>query len=894
MNATKAFADSLKWSFTKQDYSYLIKNEGCSFFALKERIKGLFDSFSHCCKTSKYDLTLLKMKINSAVNYNDAPVERYLLSKTEIVKENFDKAEKSLNGKDFPSYKGVIRIDALAQEIVKSRIFLSGGCEYAEIKDYCFDNFEFEQKEKDAFDDAFEIAKCKVFCALLHEAGRGGESSKKVEELSALLFDYQNDLNSVEKSCVEEKAFYNAEKLSAELYCDGKSKINYASDPLFYQENGFREEGAVNYILSENKNLILSGFDFHKFSKDLFIFYRETKGLKVTCKVFYKDNSEIRLFTIENLYKTNRNLTFKLSALPFVKGGFNAEEVTVNGKKGVRWGEGESGFYMCASLPCKSQSALYCNGASARYAQEFAFKIKREEKLTLKTALTFAKSLEEITRGVEKIQNIDFFKCPFLFTQNPYVQPLAPLPKKCLSPYLLNGQALPLMNYNKVSVLGKNQNFLLDERGNAATLSGGYLTKPQGEQIYLIFNGKAIRLTGENYTKTKNGGEFVFINDFIQARVALSHCETKHYDISLKKLKPCQTSFLFTFSFKKQIAFDYKQGSFTSHACDIKFFGQAQSYTSSKSNYDGENAALYPDNTLSRSDFLAFTCDAPQQFCLEISPAVKQISYCAIFSQNPYAQNLYKEAKKYVYLYSNGLTPLSALSLSACAYASLDFLKEYLLLLKDNGFISFPYYDCSANEQTARDGYAFALALLNYTLLSGDKSLYSKEEVRGFLDNLLFSPPEENNKVLALLLLVKAAELTPRNSPLLLAAQDLTKSLNAKEKRMAELVGALKLSENSEQYLFSLSQEFPNVPICYVYIALFERLYGIRLFAPLLYVKPQDGYQPLPLKLNFCKKTYFLNFQKGNPCMKLNNLIMLPLLDCSNVYKGENNITVFH
>ncbi|MBQ2723522.1 MAG: hypothetical protein IJF72_02590 [Clostridia bacterium] len=282
--------------------------------------------------------------------------------------------------------------------------------------------------------------------------------------------------------------------------------------------------------------------------------------------------------------------------------------------------------------------------------------------------------------------------------------------------------------------------------------------------------------------------------------------------------------------------------------------------------------------------------DCKQQSFATSNPLLKEsvLSTCLNYLNDKNAFELHHKLKK-----------PSALTLSAIAYTNQQFVYDYVKsnftqsYVKD--FKSF-YYNKEGQLVHLQDRLLLPLGAIYYTMLTGDKSLFSNEFDSFCKSVFFFNEEVGQNVAIKALALKKYAETFSKDKVRILSLYARLKEQIQKDENLfefAQAIGAVEMEQPSKEKLRALFVKH-NAKGSFYYVSQLENLYGFSLVCDKLSFVPQGKEQKLEsLSLNYKGKKFATQFAKGdNNKMVLNGITYFQSVDATQVKKVNNSLTI--
>ncbi|MBO5772892.1 MAG: hypothetical protein J6R37_03740 [Clostridia bacterium] len=240
-----------------------------------------------------------------------------------------------------------------------------------------------------------------------------------------------------------------------------------------------------------------------------------------------------------------------------------------------------------------------------------------------------------------------------------------------------------------------------------------------------------------------------------------------------------------------------------------------------------------------------------------------------------------------------------ALTLSAICFTNQDFVYNYVKKHFTQNYVDTfesAYYNSVGQLSYTQDKMLLPLSAIYYTMLSGDKSLWTPA-FESFCKNLFFFCDEQGqNLCVKALALKKYTEIFSKDKVRVLSLYAQIKERISLDKALyhfAQAIGAVPLENPTKENLKSLFLQY-NAKGSFYYVSQLENLYGFSLVCDKLSFMPQSqDFQPESLSLVYKGKKFVTEFNKGeNNKMVLNGITYFQGLDASQVKKANNYLTV--
>ncbi|MEG1527992.1 MAG: hypothetical protein RR248_03980 [Clostridia bacterium] len=910
MKALKYLYWNMLWAFGKKNFDILPKNQLLSYQEIIDGLSVFAQEQSFGANT--INLYFVEFALNS-LKFNDCnKLIKFLSNHFEEMKAKFELAKANLVGKTFQLINGVTRLETICNFLVKNTCCALSDAEYAKIKSFCVTAFGLSLKEIRSFDAVYDVEKIKLYCEIVKLCLSG---SSKAEELTCKLFNVDNKLAftqfkpSEDKYCVIEKG-----DIKAKIDTLGASYLTYCQRDMSYPFESSHCNG-VQLRIYEGK--CISGlYNEYKFSDILCMFRQTTLGIENTLKISYINNGEIRRYKLKNLYSKSRKLDLEVSLFPYAEdnvgilmsecinvGGSTCVEINAEGKK-----------YYCAltvfvggkKINCKEnyESNKYCCSLTLSNTQL----VKKLSTLDVVIVTTYANSLEKL--DIDKANSVGYLTDNNMFAdiadtkeydypqkqicgilgQNTLTLRAKPIEKVAY---------LPLFSYIDCMRFGEYATYLIDKFGRNSSLNVGYLTKQDGEKIYLYYGNNVVCLTDCNYSLSQEGATYYFCDKSIQARLLIKFEKVKSYKVEVKRLKEdLKVYVLLALNFAKVALFEKVEGKFVGKNClNVNSSSQCLGYSTNNLAFDILSYTLRLDNMLqaSKNLFVAFKCDQICQIDLEIP--CEKIEIAPIFSSNIVAERLNYLAQKNMYALKDKLHAPTALATASCVFISQEFVKNYLFDCASNGYLlsnTLTYCDSTGRLRLFQDKWLLTLGVMYYTTYYNDYSLLDNKQINEHcLSRLQSCNVSWFELPYQLLALKKAVKIFKDNLSLMCKYTTLVSSLDAKQREICELIGAVEPSICSQSYFKSLyTKHLTRIDKCWYYVSLLENLYGIKVANDSLQVKCNATQELDQVLVELSNSSFAIKYDLSSRGTKLNGVNINSSFDYKSVKQENSQIVV--
>lgn len=912
------FLDYVYWNtrylVSKPDFSYLARGEQLSFDALCNKLRNSYFTRKVESGKGKVNYYLAQFSLSALKIKGNGNLAKYARSKYNEIEVRLTAAADKIDSSVLlPMFDDITRIEYTVEQITLATALGVSARAMRSIILASKAIFNLNSAEMRVFDSVIDIYACKLYCVAVNLIG---QNDALAEKLLCNVFKAVPNVDCLPYSVSNGTHFaqINSKELTAVADDYGNTSLCFCQIPATYPDKSPYLRG-LTLTVADTVN-VFSHFSTHKHYGNLLAFAHSEAGLSTDCKIFYKGNSEIRRYTVSNLYNKGRNLRLTFCARPLFSGGV-FEYFKLNGSHCVRVsGYGSTHFYCLSLKGLDFQPKFVSNSYSCTLNLTAELLLKKRSKITFSIVTTLACDFTQLTAALHSVSALGFGQYHMLFCGKcvePSAKqmadlhlrlPVVPQKKSITNNPAINSIAFtpavvpPIVPYHNLMRFGDRFSFTLNDCGDNATLYKGYQTF-FGENVYLIYGKKAVRLTEGRPIDCGDCLRYRYADSVISASLDLKIGEDKTFEIRYKTTKKVKVSALLVFGFTHSKLFDFRKNTFYSQDGVYNISVNAPcAYSSNRNSFVPSTLSFYPDNNLFASDFLCISAEIKDGFSATVFAETDKYQFFNTVSNCLLAEKLNYNAQKNVYLLDNFLAPCSAHCLSCSVICNPSFVRSYLERCLQNGYLDtlcLPYYSRTGNLVYQKERFTFTLAAVYYAVYTGDKSMFDDEKVDTFVRKQLLSVSDGDMETATqLLCLKKSFYLFNDNVPFVSKYEQMRRSLSAKQEELAVLLGALS-SDVTPQKLHALYMKYcADVDKSRYYLTQFEVLYGVTYQDGLLSFSPKQSAVETDMTVTFADKIFNLHFKKGNPRTVLNGGTIYSAFSPALLRSSVNKVEIYY
>lgn len=773
----------------------------------------------------------------------------------------------------FPANGVKTRIEIVAELIAKCSQFAADSLTLEKTIESACDVMQLDEKERRYLPEVVELYRILFYCDAITAVSKG--RSFAATSIGKLLKPSLLRQSFNENNVYSQAPYYGGSKLVSVADCLGGTATRF--------DDIITKISTQTYLYANGRN-VFDTFVSSRFGNNVCEFCSRSNSLDVSMRYFITGNREIRKMTVKNLSKNKRR--------------FTSETVTKRNDSDVSYFDmGNALCLACederlyvASAIVADNEIVPCYGDNT---QNYDFTLSSNEQKTFDIVTVYAHDTPTLAKELENLRYFGATECPYACDE-----PSRSIRRSNIG-LNLTSCAYTIKKPRKVQSDKLNFTYqmgncdtatFVDNAGNSATLIKGFVFGVGGESVYSARGGIVDKI---------NEGTFCIDVDSLRydknkSTCVITHDEGKNYEITHKN--PCKTLFLFPFERKSNITFEnnvfYVNDGERSY--DIACYGSVESYTTNALECNEDKLRYKLSNDLNAGTCLSICFASASSVKLTVKSRDKTPTSTPIVRESLVSTYLNYINDKNVFCLSNYIKRPGALTVAAICYTNPQYVKQYLIAqfkTQTSGY----YYDVTGQKTAYESKTAFPLAYAYYRNLVGDDlPKYFYDAVNGVIFQEDFTGQDLCIKAL---ILKKMAQLSSEDKVKYLVEYSKVKKQISSDSKLyayAQAIGALPLVNPSKARLKDLCAKY-GIEKSWYYVSQLENLYGLKIFAGKLQVRPSVTTENVleQLALNIDGKRIDTTFAKATvKSMTLNGRQCFQPFIAASLKNADNELVV--